>query len=1013
MNCILRSITILVLATTLSAQVPIGGDLWDGHGGPLLSGTVYHVTGAHLAVPSGRTLSIEAGAILKFERTAFFVDGTLLAIATSSAPIVFTSIHDDAAGGDTNGNGGASSPASGQWFGALLRAGSSASSLAHVTIRYGGYGGWALAELVASSATLTACDLTDGSMGGLAVRSGSFPSVSSCSFRRIGGAPAIFGIDFEAMQGVLDADIADCPGGNYARLERTALVASVSLGARNCPGGALVYTDHISVPAGLSLTLDSGVVMKSAPRLALFVDGVLMLAGTAARPVVLTSYQDDDAGGDTNGDGNASSPAAGQWFGIQLRSGTGLSRFEHAILRYGGYGGWPQVDCQAGQPLLADCMVSDAGYGGLAVQGSSRPSVVRCRFERIAGSPAVFGLDFASVMGFADNTATGCSGGDYLRVDRTVLAEAVTLRTSNCIGGLLVVTNHITVPAALTLTLEAGLIVKFATPLAIGIDGTLLAHGSAAAPVILTSIHDDAAGGDTNRNGNATTPAQDQWYGVAFRAGSDASRLEHATLRYGGYGGWALADIAAAAPGFVDCRFTDSGRGAVRCIPSSRPTLTRCVFERIAGGPAISGVAFEALAAFTDNVASACSGGNFVRVETTQLGADATVTRRNLIDDVLVYSDHIVVPAGRALALGPGIVLKPSASLAVIVQGRLDVAGPTVFTSMHDDTFGGDTNQNGNTTSPAANQWFGIQLAASATGRIDQALIRWAGYAGWPGLDLAGPAVILQRSRVEFCGYGGFALRAATSAEDLIAFANLGHGFQLLDGAFPLLRASAAYNSGHGVRREPSWVGVVRSSLAYGNGAGFVGFAIDQISFSNGPGIVGGSGNLDLDPRFVAAGAGDLRLAIDSPLLDRGDPLDATIGRDALGFPRVLDGDLDGTARVDIGANEFDHVLLFVTGDPSPGGVITPTTSSSPAILFAALALGLPLDTGLPLLNFGPLFVDPSGPFDIVIWPTNGGSSFTIPATLVGPQPFAFQAIGLPAVFPAGNTSNPVVISIE
>ena len=60
----LRFTALLVFVSPAVAQQPVSGDIFDGQGGPLLSGVVYHATG-NLAVPAGETLTIEPGAILK------------------------------------------------------------------------------------------------------------------------------------------------------------------------------------------------------------------------------------------------------------------------------------------------------------------------------------------------------------------------------------------------------------------------------------------------------------------------------------------------------------------------------------------------------------------------------------------------------------------------------------------------------------------------------------------------------------------------------------------------------------------------------------------------------------------------------------------------------------------------------------------------------------------------------------------------------------------------------------
>jgi hypothetical protein len=66
-----------------------------------------------------------------------------------------------------------------------------------------------------------------------------------------------------------------------------------------------------------------------------------------------------------------------------------------------------------------------------------------------------------------------------------------------------------------------------------------------------------------------------------------------------------------------------------------------------------------------------------------------------------------------------------------------------------------------------------------------------------------------------------------------------------------------------------------------------------------------GVGNLEADPRFMNAAIGDFRLRPDSPCIDAGTNLTGLLTTDLRGYPRIMDGNGDGLARVDMGAYEF------------------------------------------------------------------------------------------------------------
>lgn len=274
-----------------------------------------------------------------------------------------------------------------------------------------------------------------------------------------------------------------------------------------------------------TLTINPGAIIKfhptKGPYMMLGGTGTVIAKGSAAKPIIFTSYKDDDHGGDTNGDGNATSPASKDWGEINT-NGLNGSDFEYCHFLYGGDGTYSSTLTIYGRATVKNCVFAHndgsdntGRYGALAMNDATSGSIVQNNifYDNIRPlSVSVYmNIDDSNVFHNPDNASeTNKYNGIFVYTDD--LGSALSWAETEV--AFVIDDNDWWIYSGGSLTLGDNVVLKFKP------EGTLvLAQGSqlnnhGGTGVFFTSYKDDSKKGDTNGDGSVTTPGNGDWGGI-------------------------------------------------------------------------------------------------------------------------------------------------------------------------------------------------------------------------------------------------------------------------------------------------------------------------------------------------------------------------------------------------------------------------------------------------------------------------------------------------------------------
>lgn len=130
-------------------------------------------------------------------------------------------------------------------------------------------------------------------------------------------------------------------------------------------GSPYIVTGSISIPEGVTLTINPGVTVKFVNSgYYLYVSSSLVADGTSDEPIVFTS--------------NQAEPDAGQWGGIRFNEGSS-SVLDYCVVEYGGYSGYyAGIYTVNSSPVITNCTIRNNFYYGVRVAGTSEPTITGC-----------------------------------------------------------------------------------------------------------------------------------------------------------------------------------------------------------------------------------------------------------------------------------------------------------------------------------------------------------------------------------------------------------------------------------------------------------------------------------------------------------------------------------------------------------------------------------------------------------------------------------------------------------
>ncbi|MBX4200187.1 alpha/beta hydrolase [Candidatus Parcubacteria bacterium] len=339
-------------------------------------------------------------------------------------------------------------------------------------------------------------------------------------------------------------------------------------------------------------------------------------------------------------------------------------------------------------------------------------------------------------------------------------------------NGVYILKGEVDILASSTLNIEPGTIIKSSSGggSVLRIMGNLNINGTTENPVVFTLLEDDSFGGDTNQDGTTTIPLISGWQGIIFQQGSQGN-ISNAKIYYTGYGGFGFGFSSALYNdgGLININNADLSHGGSLGIfqVNGTTTLTHSTIDSFGTAVSVTGGSADirnnvisnntygvskfggGMLTLIENNFSNNSYTSYLELEggfrhsgntsTDKVKRGFQISGSSQGDVTLDYDNlpYIVenavvrVPVNSSLTVPPGTVFKLGDQALISIDGKLNVNGDennkVYFTSLKDDSIGGDTNADADSSKPNAMNWPTIFFDPGSEVNIRNAVFQYAG----------------------------------------------------------------------------------------------------------------------------------------------------------------------------------------------------------------------------------------------------------------------------------------------